>query len=222
MRTSTALSASSQPRCPSPLHRMKLGSRRFAALILTGFGRAVVTADVPPAAAVKAKMGEVLSMVQRVTNRTALLPLVERKLMHRFDFGRMTRLALGAAWRAADRHQKQALRSAFRALLVRTYAAPLIPSAGGDVRFEVKPVRHSSADGVTVKTLVKQSGKPGVAIDYRMQIQSSRWKVYDVLVDGVSPIARYRETFAEVFQRSGVAGLVDVIKAANRALALEA
>lgn len=211
-----------KPRRASALHRMKLGSKRFASLILTGFARAVVTADMPPAVAVKAKMGEVLSMMQRVTNKTALPPLVEKKLMQRFDFSRMARLALGAAWLNADRQQKQALRNGCRALLVRTYAAPLMSSANGGVHFEVKPVRHSNADGVTVKTLVKQSGKPSVAIDYRMEIQSNRWKVYEVLVDGVSPITRYRETFAEAFQRSGIAGLIDVLKATNRALALSA
>ncbi|MBI4293651.1 MAG: ABC transporter substrate-binding protein [Betaproteobacteria bacterium] len=203
-------------RTDSELHRMKLASKRMASLILARFARGIVAVDMAPALVVKTKMSNVLSVMQGGTNANALRRLAERKLLPRFDFRQMTRLAMGSVWFKANRQQQRALEKGFRALLVRTYSASLSTIASCGMQLEVKPVRHSNAHDATVKTLITGAGRPATTIDYRMENQPNGWKVYDVLVDGVSLMTGYRETFTEEVRRSGIDGLIQVLGANRR------
>ncbi len=92
-------------------------------------------------------------------------------------------------------------------------------AAGGDKKVEVKPARQSDQKDTVVKTLVTQSGKPPISIDYRMENNPDGWKVYDVLVEGVSLVTTYRGTFSEEVKQSGIDGLIKVLDSKNRALA---
>jgi len=195
---------------------MKLASKRLASLVLARFARGVVATDAAPGLVVKARAAEVLSLMQRAANKHALRRLAERTLLPRFDFGQMTRLAVGAAWFKASQKQQRALENGFRALLVSTYTTSLSSGASADMQLEVKPVRHSSTHEVIVKTLIKRAGAPAAAIDYAMEHQRSGWKVYDVLVDGVSLMTTYRETFIEELGRSGIDGLIKALNGKDR------
>jgi len=180
---------------------------------------APLEANTAPEALVKATVDEVLSVIKRTKDRNALRRLAEEKVLPRFDFRQMTQLAVGPAWHRANPQQQQALESGFRTLLVNTYTGSLSLAAGGGRKVEVKPARQSGQNDTVVKTLVTQSGKPPISIDYRMENNSHGWKVYDVLVEGVSLVTTYRGTFSEEAQKSGIDGLIKVLEAKNRALA---
>ena len=180
---------------------------------------APLEANTAPEALVKATVDEVLSVIKRTKDKNALRRLAEEKVLPRFDFRQMTQLAVGPAWHRANPQQQQALESGFRTLLVNTYTGSLSLAAGGGRKVEVKPARQSGQNDTVVKTLVTQSGKPPISIDYRMENNSHGWKVYDVLVEGVSLVTTYRGTFSEEVQQSGIDGLIKVLEAKNRALA---
>jgi phospholipid transport system substrate-binding protein len=80
------------------------------------------------------------------------------------------------------------------------------------------PMQAGQSDA-TVKTVVKQSGKPALPIDYRLSSGSGDWKVNDVVVNGMSLITTYRGTFSEEINRAGVDGLIKMIEDKNRAIA---
>lgn len=180
---------------------------------------ASVEANTAPEALVKATVDEVLSVINQTRDKSALRRLAEEKVLPRFDFRQMTQLAVGPAWHKASPEQQQALESGFRTLLVNTYTGSLSMAAGGDRKVEVRPARQSGRNGTVVKTLVTQSGRPPIAIDYRMENNQDGWKVYDVLVEGVSLVTNYRGTFTEEVRRSGIDGLIRVLETKNRALA---
>ena len=180
---------------------------------------ASVEANTAPEALVKATVDEVLSVINQTRDKSALRRLAEEKVLPRFDFRQMTQLAVGPAWHKASPEQQQALENGFRTLLVNTYTGSLSMAAGGDRKVEVRPARQSGQNGTVVKTLVTQSGRPPIAIDYRMENNPDGWKVYDVLVEGVSLVTNYRGTFTEEVRRSGIDGLIRVLETKNRALA---
>jgi phospholipid transport system substrate-binding protein len=204
------------PRPASQLYRLKLSTTRFASQILAGFARAVVAADLAPGLLVKACVGEVVSMMRRNVSQHALRRFAEKKLWPRFDFKQMTRQAMGDVWHNASRQQQRSLEDGFRDLLLERYAASLSAAANSRMQFEVKPVRHSSANDVTVKTLITRNARPAVAIDFRMENQRNGWKVYDVLVDGVSVQTTYLEIMLEDFSFSESDGPIEVPKATRR------
>jgi phospholipid transport system substrate-binding protein len=51
-----------------------------------------------------------------------------------------------------------------------------------------------------------------------MEKTAAGWKVYDVMVGGVSLVANYRTEFNNVVRESGIDGLVKNLNAKNRSL----
>ena len=69
---------------------------------------------------------------------------------------------------------------------------------------------------VTVNVRVLQPGAQAVTLDYSMEKTGSGWKVYDVMVGGVSLVANYRTEFANTVRNSGIDGLIKNLQTKNR------
>ena len=150
-------------------------------------------------------------------SRAKLIQLIDAKVLPHFSFASMTALAMGQNWNKATPEQKKRLTEEFRTLLVRTYASAL--AAYSDQRFDFRPLRAKPTDtDVTVQVRVLQSGAQPVPIDYSMEKTAAGWKVYDVIVGGVSLVANYRTEFANAVRNSGIDGLIKDLQTKNRSL----
>jgi phospholipid transport system substrate-binding protein len=169
-----------------------------------------------PDVVVKTTTDEVLAAIKTTKDQKALIALAEQKVLQRFDFKRMTQLAVGQSWAKATPAQQEALERAFRTLLVRTYTAALSQSSG-NTKVDIKP---TSADGgeATVRTMVTEPGRKPFNIDYRMHNGAGDWKVYDVVVENLSLVTNYRGSFQSEIGRSGIDGLIKVIEERNQKL----
>ena len=153
----------------------------------------------------------------RAGDRAKLVQLIDAKVLPHFNFGAMTALALGQSWNKANADQKKRLTEEFRTLLVRTYASAL--AAYSEQKFDFRPLRAKPTDtDVTVQVRVLQQGAQPVPIDYSMEKTAAGWKVYDVMVGGVSLVANYRTEFNNVVRESGIDGLIKNLSTKNRAL----
>ena len=54
-----------------------------------------------------------------------------------------------------------------------------------------------------VKTEILQSGGQPVAVNYRMVEDGAGWKVYDILIEGISLLQNYRASFNDEIEQSG-------------------
>jgi len=150
-------------------------------------------------------------------NRMKLIQLIDAKVLPHFNFSAMTALAMGQSWNKANPDQKKRLTEEFRTLLVRTYASAL--AAYSEQKFDFRPLRAKPTDtDVTVQVRVLQPGTQPVPIDYSMEKTASGWKVYDVMVGGVSLVANYRTEFNSAVRESGIDGLLKSLSAKNRSL----
>jgi len=133
--------------------------------------------------------------------------LADEKILPYFNFAHMTQLAVGRSWRDANDAQKKSLTDEFRRLLVRTYSKSLTDFRNQTI--DVKPLKVAAADAeVTVKTLINQPGGQAIPIDYSMEKTSGGWKVYDVVIDGVSLVTNYRGSFSTEVNQGGIDGLI--------------
>jgi phospholipid transport system substrate-binding protein len=154
----------------------------------------------------------------RSGDRGKLIQVIEAKVLPHFNFQSMTALAMGQSWNKASGEQKKQLTEEFKTLLVRTYASAL--AAYSEQRFDYRPLRAKPTDtDVTVQVRVIQSGAQPVPIDYSMEKTGAGWKVYDVMVGGVSLVANYRTEFNGTVRASGVDGLIKNLQTKNRSLA---
>ncbi|MGR9107308.1 MAG: MlaC/ttg2D family ABC transporter substrate-binding protein [Gammaproteobacteria bacterium] len=118
------------------------------------------------------------------------------------DFVRVSALVLGKHWRRASRDQKKRFMKEFRDLLVRTYAVAFSEYSGWQIDY--KPLKLNPKDRkVFVKTEIIRAGAPPVSVDYRMVRKNDTWKVYDVVIEGISFITNYRTTFKNEVARTG-------------------
>jgi phospholipid transport system substrate-binding protein len=153
----------------------------------------------------------------RSGDRGRLIQVIEAKVLPHFNFQSMTALAMGQSWNRASAEQKKQLIEEFKTLLVRTYASAL--AAYSEQRFDYRPLRARPTDtDVTVQVRVIQPGAQPVPIDYSMEKTGSGWKVYDVMVGGVSLVANYRTEFNGTVRASGVDGLIKNLQTKNRSL----
>lgn len=177
-------------------------------------------ADEPPDVLAKRTTEEVLTIIRQDSeirhNRKKLYTLIDAKVLPHFDFTRMTRLAVGRHWRGATPQQQQELTREFRTLLVRTYSSALTNYKNQKVVFKPLHMQPSQAE-VTVKTESIQAGEKPVPIDYVMEKSPDGWKVYDIAVDNVSLITNYRGSFSSEINKSGIDGLIKVLKNKNQA-----
>jgi phospholipid transport system substrate-binding protein len=195
--------------------------RHFATLFLSLF-LAPALAQQPPDALVKGVTLEVVELIAkdkeiRGGDRGKLVQVIETKVLPHFNFNAMTALAMGQNWSKANPEQKKRLTEEFKTLLVRTYASAL--AAYSDQKFDFRPLRARPTDtDVTVNVRVMQSGAQPVTLDYSMEKTASGWKVYDVMIGGVSLVANYRTEFSNTVRASGVDGLINSLNAKNRSL----
>ena len=83
---------------------------------------------------------------------------------------------------------------------------------------EYKPFKMQPADTeVLVRTQVNQPGGKPVQIDYNLEKLDEGWKVFDVVVAGVSLVTNYRDTFTQEVRAGGVDGLIKSLQTKNKA-----
>jgi len=174
-----------------------------------------------PDALVRTVISDVLAAIRNTPPgdreaREKALAFAKQKILPHIDFERMTRLAVGKAWRSADARQREALVAQFSTLITRTYSAAINAYEGQET--QVDPLQLSPGDNdVIVRTRFKKAGAPPVEVNYAMSKSAQGWKVYDINVENVSLVITYRSQFSEEVARSGIDGLIASLTEKNRA-----
>ena len=191
----------------------------LAAAVTAAVVPQVAFAQEAPDAIVRKNTNEILAAIKAdkdlvAGNQKKIEKLADEKVLPYFNFVRMTQLAVGRNWRDANDVQKKSLIDEFRTLLVRTYSTSLTQFRNQTI--DVKPLKVAAAETeVVVKTQVNQPGGQAIPIDYSMEKSGDTWKVYDVLIDGVSLVTNYRSSFNTEIQKSGIDGLIKSLTERN-------
>ena len=174
--------------------------------------------DSTPDGLIMGTVDQVLEIVRKdksiVNDQQRLYKLVDACILPHFDFTRMTQLAVGRPWRSASNEQKAALTAEFRDLLVRTYTKTF--STYSEPKVDLKTVRAQSETEATVQTEIRIPDGRVVAVNYEMRKGAFGWKVFDVVVEGISLVTSYRNSFADQIQLDGIDGLIRSLKEKNQ------
>lgn len=127
---------------------------------------------------------------------------VDNAITPHLDFNRMSALVLGKLWKKATKDEKIRFRQEFKTLLIRTYSRAFVEFNDWSVRF--LPLKL--AEGVRkiiVKTEILQPGIQPLAVNYRMLLTKGEWKVYDIMIEGVSLVTNYRTSIKNEYKKTG-------------------
>ncbi|MGQ0657116.1 MAG: MlaC/ttg2D family ABC transporter substrate-binding protein [Chromatiales bacterium] len=174
-----------------------------------------------PQALVRAKIEELRAAVLRDealigSDPNQAIVLVDQIVSPHVDTARSGRLILGKHWRNATTTQRQQFIDNFRRLLLRTYAVHVSDYADAEIVY--LPSSQASTDGnlAVVRTRVTRGGKPPANVDYRMYQTEDGWKVFDVVVNGISIVVTFRSAIDAEIQQYGIDGLIARLIAKNQ------
>lgn len=118
------------------------------------------------------------------------------------DFDLISSLVLGKMWKDASAAEKDSFKKEFQTLLIRTYSRAFVEFKDWSIRYlPVNP--EEDPRKVMVKTEILQPGLQPIAVNYRMLNQQGVWKVYDILIEGVSLVTNYRTSFKNEVEKTG-------------------
>ncbi|HEX2139874.1 MAG TPA: ABC transporter substrate-binding protein [Woeseiaceae bacterium] len=141
-------------------------------------------------------------------DREALYALIDEILLPRFDRRYAAQLVLGRHWRSADEEQRQQFIDAFYRAMLRRYSEGLLEFELG--QFEVLPYRGDPSEPRTmVRTTVELDDGTTVPVDYGLVKRDSDWQMFDVRIEGISYVRRFRTEFNSEIQATSLEAVIE-------------
>jgi phospholipid transport system substrate-binding protein len=122
-----------------------------------------------------------------------------------FDFTEISQRCLGRHWQARTPAEREQFVALFGDLLENAYITKIESYSGEKILYPGDVIEGELA---IVRTRIVTKQDTEIPVDYRMFLNSGRWAVYDVSIEGISLIGNYRTQFNAVIQRSGYPDLV--------------
>ena len=126
-----------------------------------------------------------------------------------FDWREMAARALASHWQARSEAERAEFVGLFTDLIERAYVTKVERYSGEPVRFVGERAEGNLA---VVQTRLITSKGQEVPMDYRLISRGDRWRVYDVIIEGVSLVGNYRTQFDRVIRSSSYPHLVERLK----------
>ncbi|MGA6994102.1 MAG: ABC transporter substrate-binding protein, partial [Candidatus Deferrimicrobiaceae bacterium] len=113
-------------------------------------------------------------------------------------------------WRNRTPEERDRFVALFRELLENSYLGKIESYQGEEIRYGKETVDGSYAE---VKTVVVTSKGQEIPVDYRMLEDGGRYRIYDVVIEGISLVGNYRSQFKSILQKSSFEELMDKLRA---------
>lgn len=131
---------------------------------------------------------------------------LEKIVFGNFEFKTISRLVLARSFKKFSKQQQQEFEDHFKVYLSRSYATRLLRYANEKV--ELGGARVEPRGDVTVTTVIVGGKADGVEMNYRVRNRNDRWKVIDVVIEGISLVSNFRTQFKDIINRDGPEGLL--------------
>jgi phospholipid transport system substrate-binding protein len=127
----------------------------------------------------------------------------------RFDFPEMAQRSLGAEWRRRTPAEQQEFTRLFTDLLRDNYVGTIESYNGEKVGYNRESQDQNTAE---VQTVLTASNSTNYSLNYRLHLVGKDWKVYDVVIEGISLVNNYRAQFSRFLAKSSYEDLVRTLK----------
>jgi phospholipid transport system substrate-binding protein len=164
-----------------------------------------------PAAMIRTATEEVLSIAYSSHSSESIAMRVRPTLDKYFAFDLVTRQAMGPGWRTFSPAEQKRVSQLFSDLIVRTYSNRVIGTQRP--RIEYGAVVNTGSDRCELPTRVRPvTSDDSFAVIYRLVKLSVGWRIYDVVIEGVSFVANYRAQFAEIIEKGGAPAVIRALE----------
>lgn len=138
---------------------------------------------------------------------------LERILRPNTDMIHSARLVLGRHGRGLEREQVEAFADALSDQLMRRYATGLLEFRSRE-QVEVLPLAGENTERMTrVRTRIRLDSGSRAPVDYVLRKRDGQWMVFDVIIEGISYVATFRNQIGEEIRRHGFDRMLERLQA---------
>jgi len=133
---------------------------------------------------------------------------VDELVIPKLNISLMSKIVLGRDnWTSSNDYQKREFQKAFRSLMVRTYMKSLTTFDGEKMKF--MPFKEGKRPNIARVNSIYLLSEGELPVSYRLKFtESDGWKVFDIIIDGISLLKNYRTDFQEHIQNNGINSLI--------------
>ena len=116
-----------------------------------------------------------------------------------FDYTELSKRTLGREWAKFSAAQQAEFVKLFSDLLEKTYADRLLAYSNEKVVFDKENMLNEGQAEVFSNVLTADGKK--IPLDYRLVLKDGKWRVYDVIIEGISMVKNYRDQFRDILAK---------------------
>jgi len=141
------------------------------------------------------------------SDEQALMEFIRAELGPTLDTAYTGRLVLGRHSRGADEAEVTAFAEALQENLLRRYGTALL-TVDPNIAVQIR-ASQSMRDGTVerVRTEIRRPSGAPIPVDYLFRERNGQWRVFDVIVEGVSYVQTFRNQFDPLVREKGIEGV---------------
>jgi len=132
-----------------------------------------------------------------------------------FDFNAMARQALGQYWEKLNESERAEFKALFQDLFQESYTKLVLDFLKREkILYNQEETRQDQA---LIRTTIVRVNEE-IPVDYSLILVQGQWAVDDVVIDGVSVVRNYRQSFTRVIQRESFQSLLKKMRLQQQAI----
>ena len=135
---------------------------------------------------------------------------IGKEIDHIFDFTELSKRTLGRDWKKMNAEQQQEFVKLFRQLLQGVYADRLLAYSDQKVIFDKETMLKKGR--AEVQSYLQTSDGKKIPLFYRLTDKGGSWKVYDIIIEGVSMVKNYRTQFRDILSKDSPDKLIEILR----------
>jgi phospholipid transport system substrate-binding protein len=159
----------------------------------------------------RSSVDEVLSIAYSGHGNETLATRVRPALQKCFAFDLVTRQAMGPGWRQFSPSDQKRVIDLFSDLVIRTYSARVVGTQRPKIVYGAPTALASDRCEIPTRVTTSTSNEP-IGVVYRLTKLPAGWRIYDVLIEGVSFVANYRAQFDAIIQKGGAPAVIRTLE----------
>ena len=165
-----------------------------------------------PATTLRNSVDEILSIAYSGRENETLPARVRPALEKCFALDLVTRQAMGPGWRQFSAAEQKRVTELFSELVIRTYSARVVGTQRPKISYGTPVTLAADRCEIPTRVTGSSSNEP-IGVVYRIIRLPSGWRIYDVLIEGVSFVSNYRAQFEELIQKGGAPLVIRTLEA---------
>lgn len=189
-------------------------------LVLMLVGMTTWVHGTPPMETLQKPMNEIVRILKDPQYREKDKKEVQREELWKiirgiFDFREMSKRSLARNWKRFNSGQRDQFTDVFSTLLGNIYLNKVQGEYHDERVVYLSEAIIKDKKAIVKTEIVRENGK--IPMNYHLRLHGQKWKIYDVIIEGVGLVKNYRTQFKTILRKVSPDQLIERLKKKNEA-----